>query len=275
MGRETTTTAAGWRFERRAHRSGFVRVVGIDEAGRGPLAGPVVAAAVIFSPGFRMDGLADSKQIAHERRVELAEQIRANSLAVGFGVASAEEIDRINVLAATRVAAKRAVEALAVAPDYFITDYLELDWAEAPVEALVRGDQRCASVAAASIIAKVARDEMMCAYEGEFPDYGFASHKGYGTVAHLDALRALGPTTIHRLTFRGVAWFDIPLRHSKTFEHLAEAIAAVETDEDARLARAKIAEIGDRLPERERIEIEAIFEERVGSSTFRLERLAR
>jgi len=275
MGRGTTATAAGWRFERRAHRGGFERVVGIDEAGRGPLAGPVVAGAVIFPPGFRMDGLADSKQLPRERRVELAEAIRANALAVGVGVASAEEIDRINVLAATHVAAWRAVAALAAPPDYFLTDFLELDWAEAPVEALVRGDQRCASVAAASIIAKVARDGLMCAFGEEFPEYGFAEHKGYGTAGHLEALRARGPTTIHRLTFRGVAWFDVALRHSKTFGDLAEGIAAVESDEEARRVRAKIAEVRERLPERERIEIEGLFVERVRHTTFRLEGIAR
>jgi len=233
----------------------------------------VVAAAVVFPPGFRMKGLADSKQLAAEQRDDLAAEIRENALAVGLGAASAEEIDRLNVLAATHLAAGRAIEQLSPAPTYLITDYLQIEWRGAPVEALVRGDQRCASVAAASIIAKVERDRIMCECENDFPGYGFASHKGYGTAAHLEALQTLGPTTIHRLTFRGVAWFESELRHSKTFEHLAEAVAAM-SDEPAvgavRAVRAAIARMRDRLPERERAEIEAL----VATHLARLKRSA-
>jgi len=276
-------TEPSWRREQKAWRSGLRHIAGIDEAGRGPLAGPVVAAAVVFPPGFRMDGLADSKQLSPERRRELLGQIRANAAAVGVGVASAEEIDRLNVLAATHLAAWRAIEALAVPPDYLLTDYLRLDSESqinrgqstirnpqsairnemVPVEPLIRGDQRCASVAAASIIAKVARDELMCAYDDEYPGYGFAAHKGYGTVSHLDALRTLGPTTIHRLTFRGVVWFDTPLRHSTTFNHLVEAIAAIDGEPAASAVRAAMDGALVRLPERERIEIEESYASRL------------
>jgi ribonuclease HII len=248
-----------WQYERKAHRAGYERVVGIDEAGRGPLAGPVVAAAVIFPPDFRMDGLADSKQLAPERRRELAQEIRASALAVGVGMVSADEIDRTNILSATYRAVWHAVEQLDVQPDYFLTDYLRLAWADGPVEPLVRGDQRCASIAAASIIAKVARDDLMCDYDGEYPGYGFAAHKGYGTQAHLEALRALGPTTIHRLTFRGVCWFEAQLRRSKTFDYLREVIGAIGSEKVARLVRLAMDGTALRLPPREMKEIEALY----------------
>jgi ribonuclease HII len=252
-----------WQFERKAHRAGFERVAGIDEAGRGPLAGPVVAAAVVFAPGFRMAGLADSKQLSPERRAELAQDIRASALAVGVGAASAEEIDRTDILSATCQAGLRAIQSLGLSPDYLLTDYLRLAWADAPVVPLVKGDQRCASVAAASIIAKVARDQWMRAYDEEYPGYGFAAHKGYGTPAHLDALRALGPTTIHRLTFRGVCWFETELRRSKTFDHLAEAIATADGEQVVRLVQPMIVGAAHRLPRRELDEIEALYSSRL------------
>ena len=252
-----------WRFEQKAGKQGFARIAGIDEAGRGPLAGPVVAAAVVFAPGFRMKGLADSKQLSAKRREELSQRIRERALAVGVGIASAEEIDRLNILAATHLAAQRAVKALGLAPDYLITDCLKLEGIETPVEAVVGGDQLCASVAAASIIAKVERDRLMCGYDDDFPGYGFSSHKGYGTEAHLDALRTLGPTTIHRLTFRGVAWFESELRHSKTFEQLAEAVTAMENEKTARALRVAIGQARVRLPEREQSDLEALFKSRL------------
>jgi len=254
--------APSWEYEQRAHLLGFERVVGIDEAGRGPLAGPVVAAAVIFPRGFAMQGLDDSKKLSPERREDLARQIHDRAAAVGVGVVSAEDIDRHNILNATHLAVRCAVGALKVQPDYFLTDYLHLGWAEAPVVALERGDSRCASVAAASIVAKVARDKIMTSYHSEFPGYGFADHKGYATAAHVKALRVLGPTTIHRLTFRGTAWFNAPLCHSKTFQRLAQAIAAIDSPQASRLVRDEIARVGKRLPERERVEIEELYQSR-------------
>jgi len=256
-------TVPSWRYERKAHRLNFKRVAGIDEAGRGPLAGPVVAAAVIFAPGFRMKGLADSKQLSPQHRNELADKIRQAAVAVGIGMASPEEIDSTNIMAATHLAARRAIAALSVPPDYLITDYLALKEVAVPVEPLARGDQRCASVAAASIIAKVTRDELMCVYDGEYPGYGFAAHKGYGTASHLDALRNLGPTTIHRLTFRGVAWFDAPPRYSVTFNRLAEAIATIDNEQAASAVRVALVESSPCLPERERKEIESLYASRL------------
>jgi len=267
MGRKASKP--GWDFELGARARGFTRIAGIDEAGRGPLAGPVVAAAVIFPPGLRLEGLDDSKRLSPKQRSELARIIRREALAVGVGIASAEEIDRLNILAATHLAARRAVESLAERPDYFLTDYLRLDWAEAPVEPLAGGDGRCASIAAASIIAKVARDEMMCAYDREFPGYGFASHKGYASRAHLDALRRLGPTTIHRTTFRGVSWFASPLRHSLTFERLREAIEAVDSPQAARNVRAAVERVRELLPPRERSEIERLLSQCLEKAGFR------
>lgn len=259
-----------WRYERRAQRQGFEHIAGIDEAGRGPLAGPVVASAVVFPSEARIKDLNDSKQLTHEHRRALADEIRAKALGVGVGIASAEEIDAINVLAATHLAARRAVEALPLAPDYFITDYLRLAWTGAPVEPLVKGDARCCSVAAASIIAKVTRDALMHDYDGEYPGYGFASHKGYTCRAHLDALHTLGPTTIHRLTFRGVCWFDTELRHSKTFDHLAEAIEAIDGENAARHIQRAIDNALTRMPEREGKEIQSLFAAQLKRRRLRL-----
>ncbi|MCX8037427.1 MAG: ribonuclease HII [Candidatus Sumerlaeia bacterium] len=254
-----------WRYEQKVQRTGYRLVAGIDEAGRGPLAGPVVAAAVVFPPGFRMDGLADSKQLQPDVRRALDALIRQNALAVGVGIASAEEIDRLNILAATHLAAQRAVENLKIRPDYLITDCLRLDWAEVPVEPLVRGDQKCASVAAASVVAKVARDRLMCDYDSDFPGYGFADHKGYATATHVKALRTLGPTTLHRLSFRGVSWFETELRRSQTFIRLAEAIAGIEDAAAARAVQHALDEAMPRLPERENGELRRLFAARMAA----------
>ncbi len=212
-----------------------------------------------------MDGLADSKQLRPDARAALDCQIRDQALAVGVGIASAEEIDRLNILAATHLAVRRAVESLKLRPDYLITDCLRLDWAEVPVEPLVRGDQRCASVAAASVVAKVARDRLMCDYDSDFPGYGFADHKGYATVTHVEALRTLGPTTLHRLSFRGVSWFETELRRSQTFARLAEAIEAIEDAAAAGAVQQALEAAEERLPERERDELRRLFAARTAA----------
>jgi ribonuclease HII len=180
------------------------RVVGIDEAGRGPLAGPVVAAAVILAPDRRIRGLADSKLLTPERREELFHVIREQALAIGVGVVDHETIDRINILEATRRAMAAALAALAVLPELVITDFVALPALPCPQRNLVAGDRRCASVAAASIVAKVTRDWLMLEADGRFPEYGFARHKGYATAEHLAALDRHGPCAIHRRTFAGV-----------------------------------------------------------------------
>jgi ribonuclease HII len=188
----------------RRRRHGALLIGGVDEAGRGPLAGPVVAACVVLAPGTRLPGLDDSKKLDREQREALAPLILERAVAWGLGWATAAEIDRINVLQATLRAAGRAMRLLAVAPQYLLTDYLNLPDPPCPIEPLVKGDARSQAIAAASILAKVARDRIMTALDPEYPSYGFAEHKGYGTPAHWAALRAHGPSTLHRLSFRGV-----------------------------------------------------------------------
>ena len=200
----TPPPSAPYRYEARAWRAGVGRVVGIDEAGRGPLAGPVVAAAVILAPDRRIRGLADSKLLTPERREELFHVIRERALAIGVGVVDHETIDRINILEATRRAMAAALAALAVLPELVITDFVALPALPCPQRNLVAGDRRCASVAAASIVAKVTRDRLMLEADGRFPEYGFARHKGYATAEHLAALDRHGPCVIHRRTFAGV-----------------------------------------------------------------------
>jgi ribonuclease HII len=196
--------AAPYHYEARAWRSGLVRVAGLDEAGRGPLAGPVVAAAVIIAPERRIKGLADSKLLTPERREELFGRIHERALGIGVGIVDHETIDRINILQATRRAMGEALSRLALLPDLVITDFIRLAGLACPQRNLVEGDARCASVAAASIIAKVTRDRLMLDADRQFPAYGFARHKGYATPEHLAILDRLGPCALHRRTFSGV-----------------------------------------------------------------------
>ena len=195
---------APYRYEGQAWRAGMVRVAGLDDAGRGPLAGPVVAAAVILTPDRRVKKLCDSKLLSPERREALFGEITLRAVAIGVGIVDHETIDRVNILEATRMAMLEALRALAVVPDLVITDFVKLPGLACPQRNLVDGDQRCATVAAASIIAKVTRDRLMVEADKRFPDYGFARHKGYATADHLAALDRLGPCPLHRRTFAGV-----------------------------------------------------------------------
>ena len=181
-----------------------MRVAGLDEAGRGPLAGPVVAAAVVLEPGTRIAGVDDSKRLTPEERESLYSEIRARAIAVGVGLVDAETIDRVNILQATRRAMGLALGALGLEPELVLTDFVALDGLRCPQRNLVNGDQRSATVAAASIIAKVTRDRMMAEADQDYPQYGFGRHKGYPTVEHLAALTAHGPCPLHRRTFHGV-----------------------------------------------------------------------
>lgn len=191
-------------FERQARARGFRAVAGIDEAGRGPLAGPVVAAAVILPESFDLPGLTDSKQLSARARERLDPLIRAQALAVGIGVARAGEIDRINILQATLRSMERAVARLAIPADFLLIDgNVPLPLAVAQ-QTLVKGDSRSLSIAAASVVAKVLRDRIMTTYDRLFPGYGFAAHKGYGSLAHRQAIASLGPAPCHRLSFGGV-----------------------------------------------------------------------
>jgi len=199
-----------WAFETRAWARGARAVAGVDEAGRGPLAGPVVAAAVILDPDRPVPGVADSKVLSPARRETLFDEIHAHARAVGVAAVDHTEIDRINILQATLRAMARAVANLSEAPDFLQPDYLLIDAltlpdAPFPQEGIVKGDALSVSIAAASIIAKVTRDRMMAELDGRYPGYGFALHKGYPTDAHRRAIRRLGPCPVHRMTFRGVA----------------------------------------------------------------------
>ncbi len=195
---------APYRYERKAWRSGLPQVAGVDEAGRGPLAGPVVAAAVILNPECRIKGLDDSKLLTPTRREALFHRILEHAAAVGTGIADPETIDRLNILEATRLAMLEALAKLTPRPDLVLIDAVSLSMLTCPQKSLVKGDRRSASIAAASIIAKVTRDRLMLEADVRFPQYGFSRHKGYPTPEHLAALRRHGPCAIHRRTFHGV-----------------------------------------------------------------------
>lgn len=178
----------------------------MDEAGRAPLAGPVVAAAVILAPSVRIDGLDDSKRLLREEREDLFGLIQARAVAFAVGIVDAATIDRVNILEATRLAMRTALDGLGAVPELVLTDFVSLRGLPCPQRNLVRGDQRSATVAAASIVAKVTRDRLMAELDGAYPHYGFARHKGYPTEEHRSALRKFGPCPLHRRTFQGVTW---------------------------------------------------------------------
>ena len=190
-----------WEIENSYYDSGIVTICGVDEAGRGPLAGPVCAAAVILPAGLVIDGLDDSKKLSDKRRRELMPIIQENAIAYGIAFASHEEIDQINILQATFLAMERALEKLNIRPDLALIDGNRQKDFGINVETVVKGDSRSANIAAASVLAKVTRDDYMEAMALQYPGYGFEIHKGYGTKAHYDALRNLGPSPIHRMTF--------------------------------------------------------------------------
>jgi ribonuclease HII len=191
-------------YEKAAYGKGFLFVAGIDEAGRGPLAGPVTAAAVILPPGLLIKGVDDSKKLSPDKREKLFDIIMALALSVGVGVITAAEIDRINILQATRRAMLEAVHALSPQPDCLLIDGINTIVSYIPQITIKKGDSLSQSIAAASIIAKVTRDRFMIEMDATYPGYGFCGHKGYGSAAHLAAIRTLGPSPIHRLTFGGV-----------------------------------------------------------------------
>jgi ribonuclease HII len=191
-------------FETRARAMGYRAIAGVDEAGRGPLAGPVVAAAVILPAGFSTKGIRDSKALSRAARERAGSRIASEAVSFSVAHSTPEEIEEVNILRATLLAMRRAVERLSPPPDFLYVDGTFKVPCAVPQETLVGGDSRCLSVMAASILAKVARDAMMEEFDRVYPGYGFSSHKGYPTRDHLAALRLLGPCPIHRKTFRGV-----------------------------------------------------------------------
>lgn len=188
-------------YEDAAKGDGYSAVCGIDEAGRGPLAGPVFAAAVILPEHLAIDGLNDSKKLSPKKREELYDVIVGSALAYGVGFATEQEIDEINILQATFLAMERAFGGLGVRPDCALVDGNRMPHLGVDTRLIVKGDSLSASIAAASILAKVTRDRLMCEIDGIYPGYGFAQHKGYGTAQHFEALRELGPCPVHRRTF--------------------------------------------------------------------------
>ncbi|MGN0479867.1 MAG: ribonuclease HII [Hominenteromicrobium sp.] len=188
-------------YEHNAYLRGYTAVCGIDEAGRGPLAGPVYAAAVWLPEGLVLDGLNDSKKLSEKKRESLFPLIQEQAVSYGIGFATVQEIDELNILQATFLAMRRAFEAMQKRCDYALVDGNRMPSLPVPGETIVKGDAKSPSIAAASVLAKVSRDRLMMEYAGQYPEYQFEKHKGYGTKVHVEALHTYGPSPIHRKTF--------------------------------------------------------------------------
>lgn len=188
-------------FENEAYNNGYIYIGGIDEAGRGPLAGPVVAAVVVFKPNTKIEGINDSKKLSEAKRDELFDIIKEQALDYGIGIVNNEEIDEFNILNATYMAMKKAINCLEKTPDYLLVDAATIPGISIGQKPVIKGDSKSISIAAASILAKVTRDSIMYQYEEMYPGYGFKSHKGYGTKEHYEAIEKLGITRIHRKSF--------------------------------------------------------------------------
>ncbi|EGG40442.1 Ribonuclease HII [Streptococcus sanguinis] len=191
------------RYEKELYQAGYQTIAGIDEVGRGPLAGPVVAAAVILPPGCKINGLNDSKKIPKKKHQDIYQAVMDKALAVGIGLMNSEIIDQVNIYEATKLAMKEALSKLRLKSDYLLIDAMKLD-VDIPQESIIKGDANSLSIAAASIVAKVTRDKLMTDYDKEFPGYDFAQNAGYGTKSHLQGLERHGVTPIHRKTFEPV-----------------------------------------------------------------------
>lgn len=190
-----------YKFEEELYDTGFQAICGVDEAGRGPLAGPVVVAACILPPFLRIEGINDSKQLTSKKRHELYKRIMKEALDYNIVFISVEEVDELNIYQATKKGMLEAIRGLKLSPDHVLIDAMPLNELEISHESIIHGDARCASVAAASILAKVTRDNYMEKMDIKYPNYGFKKHKGYGTKLHFEALEKYGPCPIHRKTF--------------------------------------------------------------------------
>lgn len=188
-------------FENEGYENGYLYIGGIDEAGRGPLAGPVVAAIVVFKPNTKIEGINDSKKLSEVKRDELFDIIKEQALDYGIGIVNNNEIDEFNILQATYMAMKKAINCLEKAPDYLLIDATTIPGVDTPQKPIIKGDSKSISIAAASILAKVTRDSIMYQYDEMYPEYGFKSHKGYGTKEHYEAIEKHGITPIHRKSF--------------------------------------------------------------------------
>lgn len=193
-----------YEFENKLTELGFEYICGVDEAGRGPLAGPVVAAAVILKKGAKLEGVNDSKKLTKKKRQALIPLIKDQALAIGVCFVSSEEIDKINILRASRKAMVTAIEQLKIKPDYILSDAMDLQEFDIPFESIIHGDARSISIAAASIIAKETRDDYMLMLDKHYPEYGFKKHFGYPTKAHIEAINNFGISPYHRKTFQPI-----------------------------------------------------------------------
>ncbi len=182
-------------------KNGYNYICGVDEAGRGPLCGPVVASAVILPKGACIEGVNDSKKLSEKKRERLYDDIMSNALAVGIGISDVDIIEKVNILNATKIAMKNAIDNLKISPDYVLIDGNQPIDIQIPFQTVIKGDAKSESIAAASIIAKVTRDRLLIEYDKKYPEYGFAKHKGYGTKIHIEAIKKYGITPIHRKSF--------------------------------------------------------------------------
>jgi ribonuclease HII len=199
-----------YEYDQLIRKEGFSIIAGVDEAGRGPLAGPVVAASVILPVGVRIEGVRDSKKIRGHERERLFEEIFFNAVDIGIGIVDAAEIDRINILRAARLAMHKAITDLSKKPDIVLVDALNIPSVDIRQKPIIKGDAKSASIAAASIIAKVIRDSIMKEYHRIYPQYDFVRHKGYATKTHLDRIEKYGPSPIHRTSFKKVMDLMLP-----------------------------------------------------------------
>jgi len=248
--------------ERVLWEHGVERVAGIDEAGVGPLAGPVVAAAVVFRPGTEIAGVDDSKKLDAERREELAARIHACAAGVGVGVAEVAEIDRVNVYQASLAAMRRAVEALPEAPQHLLVDARRIPRLALPQSPFDQGDGMVFSIAAASIVAKTHRDALMCDLDRRYPEYGFARHKGYGTEEHRSALAEHGPCDLHRLSYGAIR--EICGDFSDRFYELRERLAACVAEAELVAFESVLETAAELLVEEERKKLRLMLRRRWG-----------
>lgn len=247
-------------FERVLWKSGIRTVAGVDEVGVGPLAGPVVAAAVVFPPNTELDGIDDSKQLDSERRTKLAARIREHATAIGVGSAEVGEIDRLNIYHAGLLAMRRAIEDLPSAPEHVLVDARIIPGVSIPQNSFNKGDGINFSIAAASIIAKTHRDRLMEDLEKEYPGYGFAQHKGYSTPEHQNAIRELGPCPIHRLSYQFIR--ELCGEFSELFYRLKQQLQQVDSGADLRAFEGKLTERWSELDEKEQRKIRLMLSRR-------------
>lgn len=250
-------------FERKAIAKGHMVVAGIDEAGRGPLAGPVVASAVIISVKSVILSMNDSKKLTAKTREVLFDKVFEQAVGIGIGLATAEEIDKYNILEATKLACYRAINQLDPKPDLLLTDALKLDKAGIEFWNIIKGDAKSFSIASASVIAKVTRDRLMAEYHDEYPIYEFKRNKGYGCAKHLSVLRRRGPSTLHRLSFRRVGRSSDGGIRSKSFVAFTDEIYCATSKRLLSSVSGKIRTLADFLPECEIRELRGAFKKRM------------